>query len=122
MFLETCITTKLKYSDIIPLFKKKLRSIIGKYRPVKLLSTISKIFERILINRLQPYLENNFLYEDQSGSRHKFSIDEQIIYTFEKIKIELNKNSNIGIFIDISKAFYRIWRKAYFISYIRNLV
>ena len=101
--------SQLKTSDIIPLYKKKLRSIIGNYRPVKLLSVIGKIFERILINRLQPYLEEHFLCNDQAGFRKHFSTDEQTIYTFEKIKIELDKKSGTGVFIDISKAFDRVW-------------
>lgn len=104
--------TKLKESDIIPLYKKKRRSIVGNYRPVKLLSIIGKIFERIIVNRLQPYLEQHFICKGQAGFIKKFSTDEQIIYTFEKIKIEIGKNGcGTGVFLYISKAFDRVWRK-----------
>ena len=61
----------LKLSNIIPLFKKGKRNSCNNYRPVKLLSTIGKIFERI--NAIQPFLENKFLNDGQAGFRPKFS-------------------------------------------------
>ena len=76
---------ELKLSNIIPLFKKGLRNQSNNYRPVKLLSDIGKLFERIIANRLQPFLESSFLNSGQAGFRPKFSTVEQIIFTLEEI-------------------------------------
>ena len=51
----------LKVSKIIPLIKKDDSSLLSNYRPISLLPTISKIFERILYNQLHEYFDNNNL-------------------------------------------------------------
>ena len=113
--LNECISQHifhLKISNIIPLYKKGKRNLCNNYRPVKLLSIIGKIFERVIANRLQPFLEQSIYNDGQAGFRTKFSTIEQIIYTLEKINIHLSgKNDVIGCFLDISKAFDRIWQK-----------
>ena len=67
------------------MYKKCKRNICNNYRHVKLLSTIGKIFERIIANILQHFLEHNILNESQAGFKPKFSTIEQIIYTLEEI-------------------------------------
>ena len=46
----------LKESIIAVLYKKKSPYVCNNYRAVKLLSVLGKVFERIIANRLQPYL------------------------------------------------------------------
>ena len=41
-----------KKSKIVPIFKKVDSSLLTNYRPISILSTISKIFERVLYNQL----------------------------------------------------------------------
>ena len=53
------IPHQLKISKIIPLFKSGDRSLLDNYRPIALLSSFSKILEKIVCNRLSKYLENN---------------------------------------------------------------
>ena len=117
IFYNTCLDKclfpdDLKLSNIIPLYKKSKRCMCNNYRPVKLLSIIGKLFERIIANRLQPFLENEFLNKGQAGFRPKFSTVEQIIFTLEEINKTLDQgNDVIECFLDISKAFDRIWQK-----------
>ena len=47
-----------KISKITPLFKKGDISMLSNYRPISLLPTISKIFERILYNQLYDYFNS----------------------------------------------------------------
>ena len=50
-------TKYLKLSNIIPIYKNKgKKNVYNNYRPMKLLSIIGKIFERVIANRLQSYL------------------------------------------------------------------
>ena len=56
-----------KISKITPLFKKGDVSLLSNYcnRPISLLPTISKIFERVLYNQLYEYFNSNNLLADQ---------------------------------------------------------
>jgi retron-type reverse transcriptase len=80
---------------------------ITNYRPVSLLTTISKIFEKILYTRLLKILkEQNILYISQFGFRENNSTYMAIISLLDKIIEALDSGRvAIGIFIDFSKAF-----------------
>ena len=48
----------LKLADVSPTFKKKDKTFVENYRPVSDVSTVSKIFERVMQNHISDYLEN----------------------------------------------------------------
>ena len=52
---------KLKIAKVIPLYKKDDNKSFGNYRPISLLSSISKIFERVAFNQLYNYFTSNGL-------------------------------------------------------------
>ena len=61
---------------VVPLFKKNKGSDVTNYRPVSVLSVVSKILEKAVYVQLEGFLvNNNLLYEFQSGFRSKFSTD-----------------------------------------------
>ena len=51
----------LKISKVVPLYKKDDDSNLSNYRPISLLPSISKIFEKVLLEQLTTYLDNNNL-------------------------------------------------------------
>ena len=51
--------TQWKYANVIPIYKSKETFLPSNYRPVSLLSTISKVFERCVFKYLNYYLLNN---------------------------------------------------------------
>ena len=58
----------LKIVKIIPLYKKGDINSITNYRPISLLLTLSKIFERVILIQLYTYFDdNNVLSEQQYG-------------------------------------------------------
>ena len=61
---------KLKIAKIIPIYKSKDKDQFSNYRPISLLSSISKIYEKIIYKRLYNYIEP-VLYEKQFGFRSK---------------------------------------------------
>ena len=46
----------LKYSSVLPLFKKGSKLLCGNYRPISLLSNISKLLEKLMYARLYRFL------------------------------------------------------------------
>ena len=61
---------RLKYAIVKPLFKKGDKSKISNYRPISILSSFSKIHERVMYNQLQEHFNKySILAEEQFGFR-----------------------------------------------------
>jgi hypothetical protein len=71
------------------------------YQSISLLPTVSKVFEKLLLKRLLPVVENNRLYTHQFGFRH--STIEQTHRIIQRINKALeNKQCCSAAFLDIS--------------------
>ena len=105
--LSETVPSSLKQAKVIPLFKKGSRLDPGNYRPVSILSSISKVLERAVNNQLVEYLDSKKLfYEYQSGFRNRFSTDTCLINLVDYIKGENKKGNLVGmVMIDLRKAF-----------------
>ena len=105
--LGGCHPNKLKFVNVVPIFKKGSRLSISNYRPISLLSNLNKIFEKIMYKRIYSFLEKyGCLYELQFGFRAKHSTVHTLINITEKIRSALDNNKvACGIFIDLQKAF-----------------
>ena len=67
---------QLKISKVIPLFKKGDDKLFSNYRPISLLSSISKIFEKVIFMQVSEYFENNnLIFNSQYGFRKKHSTE-----------------------------------------------
>ncbi|GBM25257.1 RNA-directed DNA polymerase from mobile element jockey, partial [Araneus ventricosus] len=105
--------TRWKTATIIPILKPgKDPTDPMSYRPISLLPSISKIAEHILLSRLNDYLEeNNILIPEQFGFRKKLSTTHQLLRVTEYIQEGLNNKQKTGaVFLDIQKAFDRVWQ------------
>ena len=98
---------KLKIAKVIPIFKKGATTSVNNYRPISILSTINKIFEKILYSRLINYIDKfQLLYKYQYGFRKKHSTDHALIELVDQIRFSIDNNQmTCGIFVDLSKAF-----------------
>lgn len=97
----------LKLAKVTPVFKSGSKSDPGNYRPISVLPILSKIFEKIIYNRLVEYLNSiNFLSEKQYGFRRKSNTLSATIDLVTKIKTNIDlKHIALGVFIDLKKAF-----------------
>ena len=67
---------KLKIAKVVPLHKKDDPSLTDNYRPISLLPSISKLFEKIVFIQLTEYLkQNKLLFEGQYGFRENHSTE-----------------------------------------------
>jgi len=97
---------QLNYSIIKPLFKKGDKTDPSNYRPISMLTSFSKVLEKVLYNRLIEYLNNNLLNAQQFGFRKSFSREDAIFKLTHDILNALNSKVMVGsIFFDLEKAF-----------------
>ena len=107
MLITGIFPERLKIAKVLPLYKKDDKVLLNNYRPISLLSVISKIFDRIIYNQLYSYFENkNILYSGQYGFRIKHSTELASLEVIETIISQMDTNKiPLGIFLDLSKAF-----------------
>ena len=96
-----------KKSKITPLFKKGDQSLLLNYRPISLLPTISKVFERILFDQMYTYFNtNSLLAEQQYGFRKNHSTEYAAIKLVDHVSKEMESGKiPCALYIDLSKAF-----------------
>ena len=96
-----------KIAKVIPIHKKGSKLDFTNYRPISLLSNISKLFEKLMHNRLYKFLERfQCLYKHQFRFRNTHSTTHSLIENTETIRNALdNKLFACGVFIDLQKAF-----------------
>ena len=99
--------SRLKYAIVKPIFKKGSKQDISNYRPISILTSFSKILERLIFNRLYKHLESNgILAQEQFGFRMSHSTEQAVFSLINSVLIALNNNQlAVGIFCDIQKAF-----------------
>ena len=95
----------LKLAHVVPIHKKAEKTNPTNYRPVSLLSAFSKVFEKILFNRLYNFMKTK-LIDEQFGFRPKHSTSDLMIYLLEHISKLLSSGENcLVLFFDLAKAF-----------------
>lgn len=101
-----------KISQIIMIPKPgKDASQVSSYRPISLLSILSKLFEKVFLNALTPYLNDHHIIPvHQFGFRKDHGTIEQVhrIVTLVRKAFE-DKLYCSSLFIDISQAFDKVW-------------
>ena len=79
IMLNHCLTldvfpNKLKLAKVVLVFKKGSTDQLNNYRPISLLTSLSKLFERIIYNTLLSFFERNkTIVSTQYGFRHHHS-------------------------------------------------
>ncbi|GFS52786.1 probable RNA-directed DNA polymerase from transposon BS [Trichonephila inaurata madagascariensis] len=79
------------------------------YRPISLIACVAKLFEKIILFRIQAFADTHHLIPDfQHGFRKETSTSHQ--YTTNKIIDGFNKQRTTGgVFLDVEKALDRVW-------------
>ena len=107
------IPTAWKITTLHMLLKPhKLLSLSTSYRPTSLISSIMKLFQRVIEQRLCSYLEQiGFINKHQWGFRRAKSTDDHLLGCSslrDYGKLQQRRTSS-GYFLDVKKVFNNIW-------------
>ena len=95
-----------KVAKISPVFKSGNKSEANNYRPISVLPTIARVFEKLVFEQLYSYFsENKFLYENQSGFRALHSTVTALLDMTNEWCCNIDKGMVSGVlFLDLKKA------------------
>ena len=95
----------LKKADITPVYKEDEKFLKNNYRPVSILPSVSKIYERCIYDQINYYFHPLFS-KLQCGFRKEFNAQHCLLVLVEKCREVLDKPGYAGILLtDLSKAF-----------------
>lgn len=97
----------LKTAIVVPVPKKGDQNDLKNYRPIALLSTISKILEKLMVNRIYAFLDKyNLLGRFQHGFRSGHSTETALTGIIQHINDKVDKNEYVVLVsFDLSRAF-----------------
>ena len=106
-YRKSTFPTSMKKAVIKPLHKKNSTEEISNYRPLSILSVVSKIFERSATDQIVQYLEENkLLNPTQHAYRKKHSTTTCLMEVIDFISEQRDKGKVVGVAsLDLSKAF-----------------
>jgi hypothetical protein len=118
-FMNDIVST----SKILNMFKRaKVISIIkpGKdgtdpayYRRISLLSVVYKLLERLILQRIQPLIED-VTPINQAGFRQHRSCTEQVM-ALTTLEAGFQHQLKTGVFVDLTAAYDTVWREGIFL-------
>ena len=106
-FMSGVFPDILKIARVLPLHKGGSLDKIINFRPISILSSISKIFEHLMFNKMYSFIKKyQILGNSQFGFRNGHNTELAVMHTIKSITNALDKDVPvIGLFVDISKAF-----------------
>ena len=98
---------ELSTSRTVPIFKQGCRNDIANYRPISLLPTLSKVYEKVVFNQLYNYLTiNKILSDKQFGFRPNMGTNHALLQILNYVAESFNQNKFVvATLLDLSKAF-----------------
>ena len=106
-FSKGIVPQQLKIAKVVPIFKSGKKDCMDNYRPISLLSSFSKIIEKIVATRLTNFLDsNNLISNCQYGFRKNHSTLHPLVHFLNDVSCALDrKEHTVAIFCDLRKAF-----------------
>lgn len=104
-----------KHALVIAIPKtNKNATIPSNYRPISLLPTVSKLFERVILTRIEKHLVNHrSIPDEQFGFQKGHSTSHQIVRLVKEVRRNLQLGISSGlILLDVEKAYDSVWHEA----------
>ena len=105
-FSKGIFPSALKIAKVVPVFKSESRLLRNSYRPISLLSNLSKIIEKLMHKRLNKFLEQErCIYNLQYDFHVNCFTNNALMSNIENIQTHLNDDKYVaGVFVDLKKA------------------
>ena len=105
--------TEWKKANVVPIHKRDDKQNVKNYRPVSLLQIFGKISERLIYNEMYScFIENDLMSSNQLSFKQGYSCINQVLSITHDIYQSLDQGYEVrGVFLDISKAFDKVWHK-----------
>ena len=102
-----------KKANVVPIHKKGDKQIVKNYRPISLLPITGTILERLLYDTMfEFFTKSNLISDNQSGFKPGDSCVNQLLSITHEIYQSFDDNLEVrAAFLDISKAFDKVWHK-----------
>ena len=96
-----------KLARVVPIFKNGDKSDLNNYRPISIISSVAKVFQKIVYDQFYEYLSVNDLFShQQSGFRPTYSNVTALLESTNDWCVNIDNGLvNEFIFIDLKKAF-----------------
>ena len=110
---NSAVPTSWKEANVTPIFKKDDPSEVSNYRPISLLNTIGKVFEKLVHKHVYNFFSSNRVLSSlQSGFVPGDSTVNQLMSTYDVFCKALDDGKEVrSVFCNKSKAFDRVWHK-----------
>ena len=97
-----------KLANVVPVYKKGNKTHVENYRPISLLSIVSKVLERCVITKIRDHLLT-FVNDAQHGFRPGRSCTTQLleVLNFIGALLDAGKQTDV-VYLDMSKAFDKV--------------
>ena len=102
---EGLFPSKFKIAKVIPLFKAGDSEDFNNFRPISLLATLSKIYEKVVHKQLYDFFSEHYLTDCQFGFRTKTETSHCITNFLNNMYKNKDKKYHLSILIDCKKAF-----------------
>lgn len=96
-----------KIASIVPIYKSGSKTCVSNYRPISLLSHLSKILEYLISTRIKSFLQsNNILSDRQYGFTKNKCAEDAVAYLSQLVNGSFNSSQPCtATFLDLAKAF-----------------
>lgn len=109
MLKEGIFPNVLKIGRVIPIYKSGDKLLCSNYRPITVLPILSKIFEKVIYNRIHPFLNSiDFITPHQYGFCNGSNTETATINVLNEVQKGLDNSKEVLVgllFIDLVKAF-----------------
>ena len=112
VYVEWNFSDKLKIAKVVPIHKSDDETMFNNFRPISILPTLSKVFEKVIFNQVHEHFHvNNLYFSSQYGFRKKHSTELAVLEVIDRITYQLDQciitinYIYIYVYLDLSKAF-----------------